>query len=149
MDEQQISGKMCKYISLLILNVLTFFLGIAIFVIDILIWTKVKSYNSFNMTLTLIALYIFMTCLVGCKLRYSPTKLIIFFLLVLIVLIGVTILLSFILFDQDQIITFLIHNMKDSKAAIDEAKYYLDQNIDVIKILLLSYLGILVAYSII
>jgi hypothetical protein len=39
--------------------------------------------------------------------------------------------------------------MKDSKAAIDEAKYYLDQNIDVIKILLLSYLGILVAYSII
>ncbi len=145
MDEQQISGKMCKYISLLILNVLTFFLGIAIFVIDILIWTKVKSYNSFNMTLTLIALYIFLTCLVGCKLRYSPTKLIIFFLLVLIVLIGVTILLSFILFDQDQIINFLVLNMKDSKAAIDEAKNYLDQNIDVIKILLLSYLGILVA----
>jgi len=145
MDEQQISGKMCKYISLLILNVLTFFLGIAIFVIDILIWTKVKSYNSFNMTLTLIALYIFMTCLVGCKLRYSPTKLIIFFLLVLIVLIGVTILLSFILFDQDQIINFLVLNMKDSKAAIDEAKNYLDHNIDVIKILLLSYLGILVA----
>ncbi len=136
---------MCKYISLLILNVLTFFLGIAIFVIDILIWTKVKSYNSFNMTLTLIALYIFMTCLVGCKLRYSPTKLIIFFLLVLIVLIGVTILLSFILFDQDQIINFLVLNMKDSKAAIDEAKNYLDHNIDVIKILLLSYLGILVA----
>ncbi len=136
---------MCKYISLLILNVLTFFLGIAIFVIDILIWTKVKSYNSFNMTLTLIALYIFLTCLVGCKLRYSPTKLIIFFLLVLIVLIGVTILLSFILFDQDQIINFLVLNMKDSKAAIDEAKNYLDQNIDVIKILLLSYLGILVA----
>jgi hypothetical protein len=149
MDEQQISGNLCKYISLLVLNLLTFFLGIGIFVTDILIWTKVKSFNSFNMTLTFIALYIIFTCLIGCKLRCSPTKLIIYFLLVFLVLTGVTILLMFILFDQDQIITFLIHNMKDSKAAIDEAKYYLDQNIDVIKILLLSYLGILVAYSII
>ena len=67
-----------------------------------------------------------------------------YFVLVFIVTVGLTILLFFVIYDKDQIVAFLTQNMKDSPIAIKIVKEYLDQNIDLIKILLLSYSTILV-----
>ena len=143
-EEQQASGSLIKYSTLQFLNFLTFSLGIAILIITFIIWAKVKSFNTFILTLLLVSFFIICITFVGCKIRYSPTTLIIYFMLVFFILVGVIILVFYIIYDKEQIITFLVYNMMDSRPAIEEARKYLDQNIDIIKILLLTYTFIIV-----
>lgn len=142
--DDQISGSNYQFISLQILNFIIFSLGIALLVISFIIWEEVKSFNSFIFTIIFVSFVIVCSNIIGYGVRYSPTKLIIYFVLVFIVTVGLTILLFFVIYDKDQIVAFLTQNMKDSPIAIKIVKEYLDQNIDLIKILLLSYSTILV-----
>ena len=68
MEKEKISGNMCKFTTLLILNFLTFALGIAILIIDFLILAKLKNHckmlnpksrNQLHFNITCIAIFFY------------------------------------------------------------------------------------------
>ena len=142
----KVMGNKCNYITLQVLNFLTFCLGIAILYFSLIICEKVRSFNTFILSLIFVSFIIICVTILGYRICYSPTRLIIYFISVFILAMGLLILLLYLIYDKDQIVSFLLLKMKDSFQAIEAAKLYLDHNIDLIKILLWCYSIILVIY---
>ena len=127
------------------LNFLLFLLGITLFIIDLLLWSKIKNFNSFIFVGLLISFYIvFLTVYGAAKARLSPEGLVIYFFLAVILEIAFIVVTVYIYQDKAGLIDFMIKNMDDSWEAIFEATKFVGRNLDIIKILLITYICILV-----
>ena len=127
------------------LNFLTFLLGIIFLIIIILLWSKIKNFNTFILVGMLISFYIIFVTVFGfAKARHSPDGLILYFVLILILEIAFIIFTVYLYQDKASIVEFLVKNMDDSYDAILEATRFAGRNLDVIKVLLVTYICILV-----
>jgi hypothetical protein len=107
--------------------------------------SQTGSFNSFIMALLLIAFIICSTSFFSfCCTNKAPTALMIANILLVFILKFVLIIGFCIVFVQDKITEFLVQQMKDSEAVIREVKEKINSEMDLTKIVMLSYSIIIV-----
>jgi hypothetical protein len=138
MEEENIKGNTIFYIILQLTNFLIGLFGFALLILSIYLWVNIKHYNS--LVLSFIFLFIVLTCIsiTGCYTKYSPTTLIIYFLLNFVVTLIVIVFTFYLFIDQSKIIDFILDKVEDKKT-YDELRIKFDKNLDSIQILFMSF----------
>jgi hypothetical protein len=139
--EERIKGSTILYIMLMLSNLLLGFFGLSLLILGILIWNTSKSFNS--IILLFILMFIILSCIfiLGCYVKYSPTSLLIYLSINLLMTITILVISFILIIDKDIIVDYLMLKMEDSK---EEIKQRFDRDLGIIKILFMCSLIIFV-----
>jgi hypothetical protein len=129
------------YIVLMLCNFLIGLFGLSLLILGIYLWATIKVFNSFVFSFIILFMILTFIFILGCYVRASPTSLLIYFIMNLLITIIVVIFTFFLLIDKEKIVDFLISNMEDSK---DEIREKFNKNFEAIKILFLSFVIVFV-----
>jgi hypothetical protein len=129
------------------LNTFNLIFALALIGSGIYLWTKAESFNTFILAIMSIGLIIaFTTMFSYCCTNKSPCALLMAIILLILIFVFIVTLGVCIIFFQEKIIDFLVQSMKDSEAVIEELKEQLNKNMDLTKIIALSYSVIIVNF---
>lgn len=133
------------FILIQLFNTCLLLLGLALLTSSIYLSKQTNSINTFTVCIGFVAIFLLLTSGYGyfC-IKNSPCSIIIYEFFVLCLTLTLIPLGFYIMFDQEDIVNFLIEKMKDSEEAINKAKKAIDMNMDITKITLLVYSTILV-----
>jgi hypothetical protein len=130
------------------LNCFNLAFAAALFTSAIYLVVKIDNFNSFTLSLMLIGFIITTTTIFSfCCTNKNPCGILISTTLLTFIFIFVLTIGFCIVFIQDQIVEFLTENLKDSKEVIDEVKRQINVNMNITKIVVLSYSSIIVTLS--
>jgi len=139
--EERIKGNTILYILLMLSNFLLGLFGLSLLIVGIIIWNTSKSFNSIILSLFLIFVILSCIFILGCYVKYSPTSLLIYLSINLVMAITVLVISFILLIDKDMIVDYLMSKMEDSK---EEIKQRFDRDLGIIKILFMCSLIIFV-----
>jgi hypothetical protein len=138
------------FVIIQILNTFLLILGGGLLVSSILLSSETQSLNSFTVSVGFLSIVLIITSSFGyCCIKNSPCSTFIYLLFILALTFTLVSLGMYIMFDQEEIVKFLMEKMKDSEEAIKKAEKVINTNMDITKITLLVYSIIFVNFFII
>ena len=128
-------GNKCLFFILLVANTIVGILGLAVLILSIIFWVKIKQVEILILALFLLSLFMISVCSIGyfCV-KHSRTTLIFYLSLYSLIMLSVIALGLILVFNRSVIIDSIISKMTDSQEIINEIKEFLDNNFNIIGI---------------
>jgi thiol:disulfide interchange protein len=127
------------------LNSFNLVFALALLVAAIYLIAQTGSFNSFTLALLIIGSSICFTSIFSfCCTNKSPCALLFAIILLIFIFLFVVTLGICIIFLQDKLIEFLVQSMKDSQSQIEDIKQKINSEMDITKIVALTYSSIIV-----
>jgi hypothetical protein len=115
-------------------------LGLGLLGSSLFLSYEIQAINNFILSIAFISIFMLFCSFLGfCCIKNSPCAIMIYVLMNILFVLTILPLSFLIIFEQEEIVKFLIENIKDSEETINKAKYFINLDMDITKIVLLSY----------